>query len=121
MELFTSDDDNVKGFTDKFYQHNGPARVVQAWDEKLDGYKLGGYKRNGEKRDDNERDKLDEAFVNSAVDVVIKRTLEHIKSDEVRKDWRLPHTQVTDHKIAGYLLDDFGFLSQYANGAKYLT
>ncbi|KAF9319931.1 hypothetical protein BG006_002895, partial [Podila minutissima] len=120
VELFTSNDDKVKRFTDKFYQHNGPARVVQAWDEKLDSYKLGGYKQNGKKQDNNEWDKLDEAFVNSAVDVVIKWTLEHIKSNEVRKDWWLLHMQVTDHKINGYLFNDFGFLGHYANGAKYL-
>ncbi|KAF9080567.1 hypothetical protein BGX29_005209, partial [Mortierella sp. GBA35] len=65
--------------------------------------------------------KWEEDFVNSAVDVVVNRTLKHLESDEVRKDWRLPHTKVTEQKITGFLIDNFRFLHRYAEGAKYLT
>ncbi|KAF9370182.1 hypothetical protein CPB97_002955, partial [Podila verticillata] len=58
----------------------------------------------------------DESFVNSAVDVIVKHTLKHLDDNDVKKEWRLPHTNVTEEKVAGYLLNDFGFLRRYAAG-----
>ncbi|KAG0011419.1 hypothetical protein BGZ82_003007, partial [Podila clonocystis] len=101
--LFTSDDTNVRRWTGLFYDNDGPARLVQVWSNSLHS------------------GKWDESFVNSAVDVVVERTREHLKKNKVRQPWRLPHTEVTEQKIARYLLDDFGFLEHYAKGAIYLT
>ncbi|KAG0222002.1 hypothetical protein BGW42_007003 [Actinomortierella wolfii] len=67
------------------------------------------------------RGRWDDAFVNSAVDVVVDRTLNHFNNSEIKKPWRLPHTEVTEEKITGFLLDDFRFLDRYAEGAVYLT
>ncbi|KAF9974798.1 hypothetical protein BGZ75_000697, partial [Mortierella antarctica] len=102
-ELFKSDDADVAQRTSVFHERKGAERVLKIWDSKLQG------------------SKWDEDFVNSAVDIVVNRTLKHLKSDEVRKDWRLPHTQVTEQKIADFLVDNFRFLHRYAEGAKYLT
>lgn len=102
-ELFECDDADVAQWTGVFYESKGAVRVLKIWESKLEG------------------GKWEEDFVNSAVDVVVNRTLKHLKSNEVRKDWRLPHTEVTGQKVAGFLLDDFRFLHRYAEGAKYLT
>ncbi|KAG0352647.1 hypothetical protein BGZ54_002649 [Gamsiella multidivaricata] len=102
-ELFKSDDADVAQWTGVFHESKGAERVLKIWDSKLQG------------------GKWEEDFVNSAVDVVVNRTLKHLRNDEVRKDWRLPHTKVTGQKIAGFLVDDFRFLHRYAEGAKYLT
>ncbi|KAG0319471.1 hypothetical protein BG000_003864, partial [Podila horticola] len=102
-ELFKSDDPSIAQWTGHFHEVNGTARVLKIWDCKLQGCKW------------------EEAFVNSAVDVVVARTLRHLESNKVRKDWRLPHSKVTEQEVAGLLLDNFKFLHRYAEGATYLT
>ena len=67
------------------------------------------------------RRQVGRGFVNSAADVVVNRTLKHLESDEVKKDWRLPYKKVTGQKVTDFLIDDFRFLHRYAEGAKYLT
>lgn len=102
-ELFKSNDPAVAQWTGQFYENRGAERILQVWNGKLKG------------------GKWDEGFVNSAVDIVVNRSLKQLESDEVRRHWRLPHTKLTQQKIEDYLLDDFGFLDRYAEGAKYLT
>ncbi|KAF9536042.1 hypothetical protein EC957_000774, partial [Mortierella hygrophila] len=102
-ELFKSDDPDVAQWTGHFLDNKGAGRVLKIWDGKLQG------------------GKWEENFVNSAVDVVVNRTLKHLESDEVRKDWRLPYKEVTGQKVTDFLIDDFRFLHRYAEGAKYLT
>ncbi|KAF9374918.1 hypothetical protein BGX21_003995, partial [Mortierella sp. AD011] len=102
-ELFKSNDSDVAQWTGNFYENKGAERVLKIWNGRLQG------------------GKWDEGFVNSTIDVVINRSLKQLESNEVRKDWRLPHTKLTGQKIAGFLLDDFHFLHRYAEGAKYLT
>ncbi|KAG0313565.1 hypothetical protein BG000_005836, partial [Podila horticola] len=102
VELFKSDDWTVTEYTNPFYEAHGPQRLIEVWDKQL--------------RDDKRHERWDESFVNSAVDVVVDRTLKHLDDNDVKKEWRLPHTSVTEEKVAGYLLDDFGFLRRYAAG-----
>ncbi|KAF8978249.1 hypothetical protein BGZ52_006222, partial [Haplosporangium bisporale] len=102
-ELFKSDDAVVAQWTGVFHENQGAERVLKIWDSKLQG------------------GKWEEGFVNSAVDVVVNRTLKHLKNNKVRKDWRLPHTKVTGQNITDFLHDDSRFLDRYAEGAKYLT
>lgn len=102
-ELFKSEDAVVAQWTGVFHESKGAERVLKIWDSTLQG------------------GKWEEDFVNSAVDVVVNRTIKHLRNDGVRKDWRLPHTKVTGQKVAGFLVDDFRFLHRYAEGAKYLT
>ncbi|KAG0013267.1 hypothetical protein BGZ82_002236, partial [Podila clonocystis] len=102
-ELFKSDDPSITQWTGHFHDVKGTERVLKIWDSKLQG------------------SKWEEAFVNSAVDVVVRRSLVQLERDKVRKDWRLPHSKVTEQKVAGFLLDDFKFLHRYAEGATYVT
>ncbi|KAF9198949.1 hypothetical protein BGZ59_004278, partial [Podila verticillata] len=102
-ELFKSDDAVVAQWTGVFHENQGAERVLKIWDSKLQG------------------GKWEEGFVNSAVDVVVNRTLKHLKNNKVRKDWRLPHTKVTGQNITDFLHDDSRFLDRYTEGAKYLT
>ncbi|KAF9117427.1 hypothetical protein BGW39_002190, partial [Mortierella sp. 14UC] len=102
-ELFKSDDGEVARWTRAFYKSKATERVIEIWDNKL------------------RYTKWDENFVNSAVDVVVNRTLRHLESQKVRKEWRLPHTAVTGQTVEGFLVDNFRFLHRYAEGAKYLT
>ncbi|KAI1290981.1 hypothetical protein EDD11_009071 [Mortierella claussenii] len=102
-ELFKSDNPDVAQWTGVFHDNKGAGRVIRVWDSKLQG------------------GKWEADFVNSAVDVVINRTLKHLESNEVRKDWRLPHKQVTEQKVTEFFIDNFRFLHRYAEGAKYLT
>ncbi|KAI1287143.1 hypothetical protein EDD11_010524, partial [Mortierella claussenii] len=102
-ELFKSDDPMVAQWTGQLHENKGTERVLKIWDSKL------------------QDDKWEEDFVNSAVDVVVSRSLKQLENNEVRKGWRLPHTKVTGQKVADYLFDDFNFLHWYAEGAKYLT
>ncbi|KAF9120241.1 hypothetical protein BGW39_011569 [Mortierella sp. 14UC] len=66
-ELFMSDDQHVAQWTGQFHENKGAGRVLKIWADKLQG-----------KEDD-------EDFVNSAVDVVVNRTLKHLESNETRK------------------------------------
>jgi hypothetical protein len=100
--LFESDDEDVVQWTGKFYQNKGTSRVLTIWDSKL---------RGGD---------CDEGFVNSAVDIVVGRTLEHLEDKNVRRDWWLPYTEVTGEKIESLLNGNFRFLHRYAEGAIYL-
>jgi hypothetical protein len=102
VELFKSDERTATDYTNPFYEAHGPRQLIQVWDEQL--------------RNDKRLERWDESFVNSAVDVVVDRTLRHLDDNDVKKEWRLPHTDVTEEKIASYLLDDFGFLRRYAAG-----
>ncbi|KAG0355162.1 hypothetical protein BGX24_006716, partial [Mortierella sp. AD032] len=102
VELFMSVDRIATDYTNPFFEADGPRRLIQVWDERLRG--------------DKRHERWDESFVNSAVDVVVDRTIRHLNDDDVKKEWRLPHTSVTEEKVASYLLDDFGFLRRYATG-----
>ncbi|KAG0010922.1 hypothetical protein BGZ81_002488 [Podila clonocystis] len=102
-ELFQSEDPEITHWTGQFYEVKGTERVLKIWNNKLRG------------------SKWEAAFVNSAVDVVVARTLKHLESNNVRKGWRLPHSKVTEQKVADFFLDDFKFLHRYAEGAPYLT
>jgi len=102
-ELFKSDDPAIAQWTGIFHENKGAGRILKIWDSKLQG------------------GKWEEDLVNSTLDVVVNHSLKQLENDEVRKDWRLPHTKVTEEKVSGYLLDDFKFLHRYAEGAKYLT
>ncbi|KAF9116976.1 hypothetical protein BGX30_005791, partial [Mortierella sp. GBA39] len=101
--LFKSDDRDVAQWTGIFHENKGAERVLKIWNGKLQGGKW-----------------WEEDFVNSAVDVVVNRTLKHLENDKVRKDLWLPHTKVTGQKVAGFVVDDFRVLHRYAEGAKYL-
>ena len=102
-ELFQSDDQHVAQWAGQFHENNGAGRILKVWDSMLQG------------------GKWEENFINSAVDIVVKRTLKHLESSDVRKDWRLPYKKVTEQKVTELLTNDFRFLHRYAEGAKYLT
>ncbi|KAG0290966.1 hypothetical protein BGZ98_003215 [Dissophora globulifera] len=101
-ELFKSEDPVVAQWTGQFHDNKGAGRVLKIWDSKLQG------------------GRWEEDFVNSAVDVVVKQSLKQLENPEVRKDWQLPHTKVTEQKVTDFLQDDFKFLHRYAEGAKYV-
>jgi hypothetical protein len=103
IELFKSDNRIATEYTNPFYEAHGPRRLIEVWDEQL--------------RNSRKHERWDESFVNSATDVVIDRTLKHLDDNDVKKEWRLPHTNLTEDKVAGFLLDDHGFLGRYAAGA----
>lgn len=102
LALFKSDEKIAKDYTSSFYEADGPQRLVEVWDQKL--------------RHNKKYQRWDESFVNSAVDVVVDRTLQHLNDDDVKREWRLPYTEITEERIAQYLLHDFGFLRRYAAG-----
>ena len=64
-ELFKSDDPDVAQWTGHFYDNKGAGRVLKIWDGRLQG------------------SKWEEDFVNSAVDVVVNRTLKYLESNDV--------------------------------------
>ncbi|KAF9308671.1 hypothetical protein BG003_010759 [Podila horticola] len=101
--LFVTEHDDIDPWIRQFNTHKGAGRLVQIWSKKL---RLG---------------KRDEDFVNNAVDVVVKRIGMALKDSKVRQGWRLPHKEVTEQKIADFLVDDSNFLLRYADKAKYLT
>lgn len=102
-QLFVTEHDDIDPWIRQFNTHKGAGRLVQIWSKKL---RLG---------------KRDEDFVNNAVDVVVKRIGMALKDSKVRQGWRLPHKEVTEQKIADFLVDDSNFLLRYADKAKYLT
>jgi len=105
-ELFKSDDQQVAQWTGQFHEKLGAGRVLRIWGDKLNNKKW---------------QREDEDFVNSAVDVVVNRTLDHLNNNDIKQHWRLKYKLVTEEKVKSLLNNDFRFLHRYAEGAKYLT
>ena len=91
-QLFRSKDADVAKWTGLFYENDGAERVIKIWSRRL------------------RRSRWEEGFVNSAVDVVVNRTLKHLESPEIRKEWLLPYSTVTERRVTSDLMDDFGLL-----------
>lgn len=94
---------SIDDWAHNFYKANAPGSLVRIWSKRL-------HRRN-----------WDEDFVNSAIDVIVERIGMALKDNNVRQEWRLPHIEVTEQKIAAFLLADSNFLHCYAEKAKYLT
>ncbi|KAG0335192.1 hypothetical protein BG005_004639, partial [Podila minutissima] len=61
-ELFKSKDPDVAQWTGQFHENKGAEQVLKIWEGELQG------------------GKWEEDFVNSAVDVIVNRTLKHLES-----------------------------------------
>ncbi|KAG0065112.1 hypothetical protein BGZ89_008591 [Linnemannia elongata] len=80
-ELFKSDDQQVAQRTGQFHEQLGAGRVLRIWDDKLNNKKW---------------QREDEDFVNSAVDVVVNRTLDHLNNNDIKQHWRLNFLVITE-------------------------
>ncbi|KFH63726.1 hypothetical protein MVEG_10419 [Podila verticillata NRRL 6337] len=106
--LFESGDGDVKMRTHKFYEQDGPSRIVEIWSSKL-----------------HRRKDWDSSFVNSAVDIVVHRTNRDLKrykgvvgDNSSDPAYRLPFNRVTERNIEQVLSN--GFLDTYAGDAQFL-
>lgn len=106
--LFESGDGDVKKRTHKFYEQDGPSRIVEIWSSKL-----------------HRRKDWDSSFVNSAIDVVVHQTNRDLKrykgvigDNSSDPAYRLPFNRVTEENIEQVLSN--GFLDTYASDVQFL-